>query len=83
MEPLIMKKGEPMSWLPENCISAELAHRTKYSTLRRALDGNKISVVVRGYCWYTKNCPKRFLGMIRREMKRLLYRLYPRFEYTY
>ena len=74
-----MKKGEPMSWLPENCISAELAHRTKYSTLRRVLDGNKISVVVRGYCWYTKNCPKRVLGMIRREMKRL----YPRFEYTY
>ena len=55
-----MKKGEPMSWLPENCISAELAHRTKYSTLRRALDGNKIPLLSVGTAGIRKTAQNGF-----------------------
>lgn len=65
--------------LPEEYITADLCHKTRYLSIKSAYDRNGLSIIRRGSFWYTEGCTTRIFNTVRREMKRL----YPELMYLY
>ena len=60
-------------------ITLELADKTNRKIIKDLYDRNELSIVQRGDCWYTEDCPARYFKIVKEEMKKY----FPKLSYLY